>query len=415
MNKHITVSFFVFIFFLSGLSAQDGSFSPYSYYKYGDETDMQALTGSITGHLNFYSDSLHYNFVMPSSLSHLQYVNYAVASSFEHYFLTSADGKGKAGEFIVPYITLGIPIGKKAGIGFGYKPYSTSAYLIQKEEENEKSIKTGEGGLNHIFVSGGIKIIKGLHAGVSFNYYFGNKTARFIQYKESVYAITRQTDNAFYRGTGWSLSADYSHDLGKNFYVHTGILYRLATDITSENESVVEISDNSFGFERIVHTVTLRNDTTRLILPSLISFGIGAGQKKKWFVGIEWEQTAWSRYFSDFFQAPFVRYRNARTWKAGGYYLPDYRSHVAYRKRISYHGGVYYKEGELLFENQPVNEFGMGFGLNLPMQHYFSSVQIGAEYVRRGKSGILTTEEKIWKIKIGLSFNDKWFVKRKIY
>jgi len=165
-NKiQLTVFFLINFVFLTLLHAQDGSYSPYSYYKFGDETDMQNVENTSMGHLRFYNDSIHFNFELPSSLANLRLVNYAVASAFDYYQLKSADGSGKAGEFIVPYIILGVPVGKKAGIGFGFTPYSTSAYLTIKETETEKIAKTGEGGMNRVFVAAGFKIWKCLNAG----------------------------------------------------------------------------------------------------------------------------------------------------------------------------------------------------------------------------------------------------------
>jgi len=254
-----------------------------------------------------------------------------------------------------------------------------------------------------------------MQAGFSFNYYFGNKIARFIHYKNDVYTITRQVDNSFYRGTGWAFSLDYSRSFASNHYFSAGISYRLDTRIQSQNNSTLELSDNSYGTERIVKTLTLREDTTGLIMPASLSIGLGTGKTKNWFAGVEWETTRWDKYENDFFTSPFVSYKKSNVFKAGGYWLPDYRSHVKYYKRITYKTGFYYKQGELVFDNQPVNEFGISFGLSLPMNYLFSNINIGTEYVQRGKATELTTEEHIWKLKIGLSFNDKWFIKRKIH
>ncbi|NPA43303.1 MAG: hypothetical protein GXO27_04675 [Chlorobi bacterium] len=406
---------FLSLFFTAlTLSAQDGSYSPYSYYKFGDETAKIGVENIGMGHLFFYYDSIHFNPMMPSAAAGLKWVNYAAAFSFEYYRLRSADGTGRAGEFLVPYITLGIPLGKRVGIGFGFKPYSTSAYLTLKETENEKIAKTGEGGMNSVFVNGGVRLTSRLHAGVRFTYYFGNKIARFIHYKNDVLAVSRQVDDAFMTGTGWTFSLDYRQPLGDGMYMLTGLIWRPAARIESQNLSTLEISDNSYGGERIVETRTLREDTVSLTLPSLFSAGIGAGKPKKWFAGAEFQTENWAAYSNDFFTSPFATYRRSVTVKAGGFWLPDFRSHVKYYKRITYKAGGYWKKGELVIDNQPIDEFGISFGLSLPMNYYFSNTNIGLEYVRRGKAGVRTTEENIFKITIGLSFNDQWFVKRKI-
>ncbi len=402
----------ILLFSIFSIYAQDGSYSPFSYYKFGDQVEKQTVENLSMGHLNVYNDTLHYNFMLPSSLANLKLVNYSVASAFDVYLLKSGNIQGRAGVFMVPYVTLGVPVGKRGGIGFGFKPYSTSGYLIMKELENEKIAKTGEGGLNRVFVAAGLKLYKGLNAGISYNYYFGNKIARFIHYKQDVYAISRQVDNAVYSGSNLDFSMDLTHFFNRKYYFQAALLYTLPVKIISENTSTLEISDSSYGRERIVRTMNLRQDTTLQFIPAGYSIGFGFGMKRKWYAGVEWQTEKWSGYQNDFFTSDKVSYKNASVLKMGGFWLPDFRSHVKYYKRITYKAGFYYKNGDLVFDNQPVNEFGMSFGLSLPMNYYFSAVNIGLEYVKRGGPDLIS--EKIIKLKIGLSFKDKWFVKRKI-
>ncbi len=412
MIKHLRYFLFIFVPFF--LQAQDGSYSPYSYYKFGDPVGDQSVENAFMGHLNFYHDTLHYNFMMPSTLANLKFVNYSVASTFDLFNLYTNTDRSKSGVFLIPYVSLGIPISEKAGIGFGFKPYSTSGFFVSAEQGNDKIVKTGEGGMNKIFAGVGLKIFKGFNLGISYNYYFGNKIARFIYYKPDVYAITRQVDGSYFRGFGFDVSADYQYSVNEEIFLQAGAYYRLESKIASENTSNLEISDNSFGRERIVNSITLREDTTSLVMPAKFSLGLGMGKKKHWFAGVEFESGQWSRYENNFFTSSRISYQNATTVKAGGFWIPDYRGHVSYWKRITYKAGFYVKKGDLVFDNQPVNEFGMSFGLSLPLNYYFSNVSVGLEYVNRGKKAFGLVQENIFKLKISLSFNDKWFVKRKI-
>lgn len=415
MIKRIAYTAVFFTLILFTTNAQDGSYSPYSYFKFGEEVESQSVRNYAMGHLNFYNDTLHFNLTLPSALARLKLVNYAVAASFDLFQIQSSEASGVSGVFSIPYVSLGIPVGNRAGLGFGFKPYSTSGYLIKKEFTGERVAKTGEGGLNRVFVSAGFNIFKGFNLGVAYNYYFGNKIARFVHHKDDVFAITRQVDNAVYRGSGWHFSADYTRDLQNNLFLQGGILYTLPAELSSENTTTLEISDSSFGTERIVQSITLRNDTTYQSIPSTWSIGVGIGKKKHWFAGIEWQAEQWGAYRNDFFTTPQVSYRNASVIKFGGFWIPDQRPHVKYYKRITYSAGFYHKNGDLLIDNQPVNEFGISFGLSLPMNYYFSNVNLGFEYVKRGDVLPGMTEENIIKFKIGLSFKDKWFIKRKIY
>jgi hypothetical protein len=62
--------------------------------------------------------------------------------------------------------------------------------------------------------------------------------------------------------------------------------------------------------------------------------------------------------------------------------------------------------------NIPLTETGISFGLGLPLGS-LSNANVGFEISRRGekKSGII--QETLIAMRIGLSLNDIWFIKRK--
>ena len=60
-----------------------------------------------------------------------------------------------------------------------------------------------------------------------------------------------------------------------------------------------------------------------------------------------------------------------------------------------------------------IDEFGMSFGLGLPVSQFFSNANIGVEFGKRGTTDNNLIEEKFVNLQIGLSLNDRWFVKRR--
>ena len=60
-----------------------------------------------------------------------------------------------------------------------------------------------------------------------------------------------------------------------------------------------------------------------------------------------------------------------------------------------------------------IDEFGISFGLGLPVGQFFSNANIGIEIGQRGTIDNNLIEEDFVNIQIGLSLNDRWFVKRK--
>ncbi|NPA46244.1 MAG: hypothetical protein GXO24_03420 [Chlorobi bacterium] len=412
--KNIIHMLLLAVFASMPLHAQDASLSPYSYFGYGDIMDPQGVDMAAMGHLTFYTDTIHYNFLMPSSTATLKYVNYAVAASFNRYKLSDGNNSHKGSAFFTPYIALGVPFGK-AGAGIGFRPYSTSGYLIRTDEEGgTAAAKTGEGGVNNFFFQAAYRPLKGLAVGVGYDYYFGNKVARFIRGRDSVMSITKQIDESVFSGGTFRFSTHYSAPLYKKYFWTAGFMYRFQGRIQSADVSTIQLVDNTYGVQRIVKEVTLHQDTVSLVMPAKLSLGWGMGERGKWFVGVEYEKSFFGAYTNTFFSTPASRFQDGSAFKVGGFWNPDHRVYSKYWKRITYKMGFFTRKGILVLNDHSIDQFGTTFGMSLPMGRFLSNVNVDVEYVNRGTLAAGLIKENIWKIKIGFSFNDKWFIKNKI-
>ena len=66
----------------------------------------------------------------------------------------------------------------------------------------------------------------------------------------------------------------------------------------------------------------------------------------------------------------------------------------------------------LIFNNKSINDLGATIGLGLPVPGAFSNINVGFEYGQRGTTNAGLVQENYANFSIGLSLNDKWFVKR---
>jgi hypothetical protein len=98
----------------------------------------------------------------------------------------------------------------------------------------------------------------------------------------------------------------------------------------------------------------------------------------------------------------------------GGYFVPDFASFDNYLKRITYRAGLRYDMTGIVVNEKEIDNLGITFGLGLPMGGSFSNVNVGFEWGKRGTTAADLIEEKYFKVNIGLSLNDRWFLKRKI-
>ena len=72
-----------------------------------------------------------------------------------------------------------------------------------------------------------------------------------------------------------------------------------------------------------------------------------------------------------------------------------------------------FEETGLNINNQSIDEFGISFGVGLPIGRLFENANIGFEFGQRGTTNANLVEENFVNFQISLSLNDRWFVKRK--
>jgi len=150
-------------------------------------------------------------------------------------------------------------------------------------------------------------------------------------------------------------------------------------------------------------------DQTEIELPDELRVGAGIGKPKKWFIGAEYIYLG----SGDFSEALFVRdqasYDSASKIRLGGFYIPKYNSLTSYFKRLVYRGGFRYEQTGLTIDNQSIDEFGISFGVGMPVGRLFSNINLGFEYGQRGTTDFGLVKEDFFNFSIGLSLNDKWF------
>ena len=77
-----------------------------------------------------------------------------------------------------------------------------------------------------------------------------------------------------------------------------------------------------------------------------------------------------------------------------------------------YRFGFRTEQMSTIVNNIPLTETGISFGLGLPLAG-LSNANVGLEISQRGQKEAGLVQETIVALRVGLSLNDIWFVKRK--
>jgi hypothetical protein len=147
-------------------------------------------------------------------------------------------------------------------------------------------------------------------------------------------------------------------------------------------------------------------------IPAKYTFGSGIGMDKKWFLGAEisfQENSKLRNRFKDINNATF---ENSTRISLGGYFVPKHDSFSNYFSRVIYRAGFRYENTGLVIRNESINDYGMTFGIGLPVG--LSKINLGFEFGKKGTTSQGLVQENYFNLNIGLSLNDLWFRKREI-
>lgn len=402
--------------------AQNGTISPYSYFGIGDFRSNGSVENQMMGGIRMYADSIHLNLNNPSAYSQLRLTAYTAGISHREYRLQDGTEQQNVAVTNLDYLAIGFPIAKNAGIGFGLAPYSSVGYSLNQQTVNAvqdtvTNIFSGEGGLNRAYLSLGFEPLKNLSLGATVNFNFGTLNYSRIQNVQNIQFGTFDNRESRINGFDFNYALNYTPTINNKYTLYTYIGVNTQVNLVSKNnERIGSFSTNS-GSEIEVIDVNLdaqglRN--TELRIPTITTIGLGFGENKKWFLGGEYSFQQFSDYRNDFLEQDNVGYKDASVMALGGYFIPDYRSISGYLNRITYRAGIRYEQSGIVVNNKDINNLGITFGFGLPLGASFSNLNLGFELGRRGTTDAGLIEESYFKVNVGLSLNDKWFVKRKI-
>ena len=410
------------IIFLAGspfIFAQSNTSSPYSIGGLGEIAFKGNAINRHMGGLDIVSDSLHANINNPASLGDLKLVTYSLGLNYKSTKLSSNASNESVTSASIDYLVVAIPT-KKFTFGFGILPATSVGYRLQsvidgEDINNVVNRNEGYGGLNQTFISIGFKVFEFLNFGVSANYNFGKITNESSRQEQNIDFGTFFTKTSSLVGFNYRFATQLKIPLTSKVRLDAMAYYVPENSLTATNESVYftrSVTTQDLGDFENVDLAARNLKETSISLGDQYSFGLGITKEKKWFVGGQYSQRNSADYVNNFISLDNITYANGSRLSFGGFYLPDYSSITSYWKRIVYRAGMRFEDTGVLFNNQPLKETGISFGVSLPMAGY-SNANIGIEFGKRGSQDNGLIQESYWNLIVGLSLNDIWFIKRK--
>lgn len=305
------------------------------------------------------------------------------------------------------YLSLAFPvIGGKWTTGFALTPFSTvntNTFSVKEFDDGVIANTTyqGVGGLSSLSWSNGFAINRNLFVGFRTSFLFGSiedTEASFITGTINSYDVLL-TDRTNYTGFKTDLALGYRRVLGGDKVLNVGILYEIGKDLNGSRDQWTE-STILARQDRLV------NQSVDFRLPSSIGMGVSYQVVNVFRVGTDLTFTNWKSGGDE-----NLNYLNTLKVAVGADWTPDYDDVNQYFKRMTYRLGFNINRLPYEINGQSINEVGINFGTSLPVR--FSSIDLAFKAGRLGTLNNDLIRETYYRILLGITINDRWFIKRR--
>jgi hypothetical protein len=396
--------------------------SPYSRFGIGDlGNPRNSLLRGMGGVATAYNDVFSVNPFNPASYSFLKVTTLDFAFEGRTRSISTPDQSTSSGTATISYLTLGIPLGRYAGMAAGIAPMSNVYYNLSDTVNSSGLGKTlvnynGSGSTQYAYI-GFSGQYKGFSLGFNAGYVFGTTS-----YSSSMIIMgdtaARNSQFAKYNSIGglyWKGGLMYKVKLPKEQYINIGATLTLSQKLNMTRDAY-DIGYQYTTAGMVIDTLpqTKQVDEKGTIqMPAEYSFGLHYGKSFRWDIGADLVYTDWSN-FSNFNDRTSVG-QNAYRASIGGEVTPNPEAKRLF-SMTTYRLGAYYGKDYIQLNGNDVTYMGGTIGASFPLKRsytQFGRLNTALDIGQRGNIQNGLVKEFYVKFTLGVSLNDIWFTKRK--
>lgn len=399
-------------------NAQSSTNSPYTRYGLGELSDQAFAHNAAMGGIGYaLRSSEQINVMNPASYSAVDSLSFmfdiGMGLKSSNYQENGYKTNAKNASF--DYLAMQFRLHPRVGFAVGFTPYSNVGYKFSRTSDIENSDDVtltntfyGNGGLQQIFGGIGFKILDNLSIGANVGYLYGEIDYQTLATLSNGGDQTTTYNNISINSYIANFGLQYTQKLSKTDKVTLGLVYGLGHDLKSTETKGIQVTDGSSYSELTEETI---KDSYGI--PSTFGAGLTWQHKQNLTVGADYtlQQFENVKYdnSTDF-------YKNRTRIGAGIEYMPSLYGRN-YLSRIRYRAGAYYSSSYMkLPEYDGSKEWGVSAGFGLPL-HLFQRntvLSITGQYVRVLPSVKGMLSENRFVLKLGLTFNEHWFMKWRV-
>ncbi|KAF0237809.1 MAG: hypothetical protein FD181_1572 [Prolixibacteraceae bacterium] len=414
---------FALVMFPALLSAQfnNNTSSPYSRYGLGELHPYSFGRSTALGGASIASrNNEQINLANPASFDAVDSLGFMFEFAVNAKSVQFADNIGKvtANDVNFQYFAMNFQINNRLGTSMGLVPFSDVGYsvVIDQDIENTGPVRTtyyGAGTISNVFLGAAYQPFKFLSVGANLNYYFGllNRNAEVVFLGASDFYNMQQ-----YKSLRIS---DFSFDYGLQATIPLKERNKIVLGAVFENNPRYNAFFSDITQKNLASGSTVDQDTLYYIeeskgvieFPFTYGLGISYVKENKLEINADYYHQPWGE--AKFLGTKSNFLTDLNKFAIGAEWIPDKFSIKSYTSRIAYRAGVRYEQTYLIFNNRQITDFGITFGVGLPVYRSKSTINVAAELGKKGTKEENLVQENYFRLNLMVNLYDLWFIKRR--
>ncbi len=425
MGRVSRVSFLIagLIFIPAVLFAQfnNSTTSPYSRYGLGDLQPYSLGRSTAMGGASLASRyNMQINAANPASYTSLDSLNFIFEFGLEGKFAKyqTTDNSMNSNDVNFKYFAMSFRLTRWMATSLSLSPYSDVGYYVTSvaDMDNVGNVYTtyyGAGTISNAKWGLAVEPIKNISIGVNLNYRFGqlNRNTEVTFADPTFYNVQRYSTLRI-RDFGLDLGLQATLPMKDDKSLTLGLVYASSPEYT---DFVSDIIQKNLSYGGALDQDTLHYEEEErgtLVFPMTFGGGLSFAKENVYEINVDYYHEGWAS--AEFLGGKSNFLTDLNKFAIGAEWIPDKFSIRSFINRVAYRAGFKYEQTYHTFAGQHINDFGISFGVGIPMYRSNSTLNLSAELGQRGTKEHNLVLEKYAKLNLSVSLHDLWFMQRRI-
>lgn len=408
--------------------AQSGTNSPYSQYGIGILSDQsQGFNRGMNGLALGLRYGNQVNSLNPASYSAIDSLSMIFDVGLSGQITNFKEGNisrnAKNADF--EYAVAAFRAFPKVGISVGLIPYTNIGYnyanssRVGTSETTTTETHSGSGGIHQAYIGVGWNVFGGLSVGANFSYLWGSydKTVS-ISSSDSYVNTMQRTYSANVSNYKLDFGLQWQQKVAKADWLTLGATVGIGHKLNADPQVTTTTSNSQTGVSSD-STFTVDNG---LAVPMIYGVGLAWTHSDRLTIGVDYTLQQWGSVDIPETDAATGDYvlrsgllKDRHKFTLGGEWVPNPTS-LRFFDRVRYRIGASYATPYIKINGMDgPKEYSVSAGFGIPITNSWenrSFLNISGQWVRSESKAFVT--ENMFRINIGITFNERWFMKWKV-